>query len=112
MLDLEARVANIAERLGLDNPQMPFALKKKLQSAIRRLLPNGMGNHIIVTANHRAWRHILEARGSLGAEEEIRNIVFEVARQLEEKFPAIYQDMTFQQDTHGTHYIHFFNSKV
>ena len=71
-----------------------FGLKKRLTSAFRRLIGNGQANHLVMTANHRAWRHIIEMRTSVHAEEEIRVIMSDVAQQLKDKFPTIYADMT------------------
>ena len=70
-----------------------FGLKKRLTSAFRRILGNGQANHLVMTGNHRAWRHIIEMRTSVHAEEEIRVIIGDVAQQLKAKFPTIYADM-------------------
>lgn len=79
---------------GMHDPNMPFSEKKRFTSAIRRIAPSGMTNDIMVTANHRAWRHILQMRGSPGAEDEIQYITCEeLAPQLQSSFPAFYQDM-------------------
>ena len=71
-----------------------FNLKKQLTSAFRRILGNGQANHLVMTANHRAWRHIIEMRTSRHAEEEMREVMSDVARQLKARFPTIYADMT------------------
>ena len=71
-----------------------FGLKKRLTSAFRRLIGNGQANHLVMTANHRAWRHVIEMRTSVHAEEEIRVIMSDVAQQLKDKFPTIYGDMS------------------
>lgn len=83
--DLESEVF---ERVGND-----FNTKKKVTSAIRRMLPNGQGNHIIFTANHRALRHIIDMRTSEHAEEEIRVVFIEILKLLKERYPNIYEDM-------------------
>lgn len=69
-----------------------FDAKKKLQSAIRRVAPNGMATSIIVTANHRAWRHITSMRTAGPAEEEIRMVQHVLFEKLRVLHPAIYQD--------------------
>jgi thymidylate synthase (FAD) len=83
--DLESKVF---ERVGND-----FNTKKKVTSAIRRMLPNGQGNHIIFTANHRALRHIIAMRTSEHAEEEIQVVFIEILKLLKERYPNIYEDM-------------------
>lgn len=69
---------------------------------------NGQANHLVMTANHRAWRHVIEMRTSVHAEEEIRVIMSDVAQQLKDKFPTIYGDM----DKNGVDEWVFANSKV
>jgi thymidylate synthase (FAD) len=71
----------------LIRPDMPFDMKKKLTSAIRRLAPNGQTNEIGWSANLRALRHMLEMRTSRHAEWEIRLVFHEVGRIIEEKYP-------------------------
>jgi thymidylate synthase (FAD) len=80
----------------VDWDSLDFKEKKRLTSAFRRYAPAGTTTNIIVTMNHRAWRHVIEARTSEGAEEEIVPVIDEVAKQLLKKFPNIYQDMTQQ----------------
>jgi len=89
-LQMEENVAELVELADMDN--QPFATKKKLTSAFRRIVGNGQANHIVVTANHRAWRHIIDMRTAPVAEEEIRVVLADISRQLRERFPAIYAD--------------------
>ena len=77
----------------LDRPGVPFDLKKRITSALRRLAPGGHTTNIIVTANHRAWRHMIEMRTSSGAEEEIKYVFTEIACILKGRYPNVYQDM-------------------
>lgn len=98
---LERLQIRLAKVLGLDD-MSDFSEKKKLTSAMRRLAPIGLCTNIIVTANHRAWRHIVGMRCNEHAEEEIRVVMLEVARQLKEKFPNIYQDMTIVDGENAT----------
>lgn len=97
----------LSDKYGLDD-EASFNTKKKLTSAFRRMAPIGLTTNILVTANHRAWRHILEMRASPHAEEEIQKVMCEVAGILNSRYPSIYQDMEFAQD--GT--VTFGHSKV
>lgn len=72
---------------------MPFSKKKEITSAIRRIAPSGHSTNIVVTANHRAWRHLIELRSAEGAEEEIRLVFHDIACQFAQRYPAFYQDM-------------------
>ncbi len=108
----EQLIGSIASDLALDNPKMPFKVKKAITSALRRWAPGGLTTNIMVTGNHRAWRHAIEARTSPGAEEEIRPVLTMVAHALQDRFPAIYQDMQEYIDEEGYRYQAFYNSKV
>lgn len=77
------------------NDMKDFHTKKELTSAFRRIAPGGHTTNIIMTANHRAWRHMIEMRTSDGAEEEIRKVFSEVARLFKGTYPALYQDMQY-----------------
>ena len=71
---------------------MDFGMKKRVTSALRRLLPDGLATSIIWTANHRTIRHVITMRTSEAAEVEIRYVFDKVARIMKQKFPLIYQD--------------------
>jgi hypothetical protein len=93
-----------------------FKLKKVLTSALRRLIGNGQLNHILVTANHRAWRFIIEQRSAFGAEEEIRLWAYDLYSQLSQRYPAVYADAIVQVSTDPIDLdipqVRFENSKV
>lgn len=91
MGESERQAVGLEDMLGLD-ALSNFGLKKKLQSSIRRVAPNGQANTIIVTANHRAWRHMIAVRTAAGAEEEIRLVFWNIYNQLFDLHPSIYQD--------------------
>ena len=91
--EMEENIAELVEITGIED-MTDFGLKKRLTSAFRRLIGNGQANHLVMTANHRAWRHVIEMRTSVHAEEEIRVIMSDVAQQLKDKFPTIYGDMS------------------
>lgn len=92
---------SLIKQLDLDSDKVPFHIKKQLTSALRRLVPGGVTTNIIVTANHRAWRHMIEMRTSAGAEAEIALVFRNIAKDLVMNYPAIYQDMqpVFNGDT-------------
>lgn len=85
------------QMMGLDHVK-DFGKKKKIQSSLRRCVPNGSTNNIIVTANHRAWRYIVSARTSSAAEEEIRLVQYKVFEILRNMHPSIYQDAVLESD--------------
>ncbi len=83
---------------GID--KMDFAKKKRMTSALRRVLPEGRANTIIVTLNHRTIRHLIQLRTSIHAEVEIREAFAQLFSIIKPVFPAIYADaeVTFHED--------------
>lgn len=106
---MEDNARELAEVTGISDK--PFALKKKLTSAFRRIIGNGQANHIVVTANHRAWRHMIEMRTDPHAEEEIRVVFADISRQLRERFAMIYADAIVTEED-GIEVTTFKHSKV
>lgn len=106
---MEENLLELEEVTDVQNEK--FSLKKLLTSSFRRIFGVGMPNHIVVTGNHRSWRHIIETRTSHHAEEEIRVIIGDVAEQLQKKFPAIYADMN-KEMINGHFEYTFTHSKV
>lgn len=106
---MEDNVRRLVRASDIDSK--PFSLKKRLTSAFRRIIGNGQANHIVVTANHRAWRHMIEMRTDPHAEEEIRVVFADISRQLRERFPTIYADAQVSE-VDGIEVTKFEHSKV
>ncbi len=68
---------------------------------MRRLAPIGLGTAIVTTANHWEWRYIIGKRTDPSAEEEIRIVFADVAKQLADRFPNLYGDATFTMADDG-----------
>jgi len=85
----------------LIKPDMPFAEKKRLTSAIRRLAPNGQDNEIGWSCNVRSFRHLLELRTSLAAEWEIRQVFFDVAKIVTQRWPMMMYGVTPGEEVDG-----------
>lgn len=78
------------EQLGIDDlDNIPMDRKKKITSALRRILPNGQSNEIGWSVNVRSLRHFLMVRSNRHAEWEIRKVADQVYRIVEEKFPLM-----------------------
>lgn len=95
---LEEFQVTAAEALGLDDEGVPFATKKEVTSALRRLAPLGLSTDIVWTANVRTLRHVIEMRTSPGAEEELRLVFDQVARKMCEEAPSLFQDFSQADD--------------
>jgi thymidylate synthase (FAD) len=66
--------------------------RKMAREAARAVLPNATETKIVVTANARAWRTMLELRSSEGAELEIRRLAVAVLRMLQAEAPGFFSD--------------------
>jgi thymidylate synthase (FAD) len=96
---LEELQASAAQALGLDEEGVPFAVKKEVTSALRRLAPLGLSTDIVWTANVRTLRHVIEMRTAPSAEEELRLVFGMVAELMTGEAPGLFQD--FRRDTGG-----------
>lgn len=68
------------QKLGIKNEDARF------------VLPNAVESQIIVTANFREWRHIIELRGSSNAQWEIRKVAIEILKILKKYAPTVFED--------------------
>src|SRR5260370_14136424 len=66
--------------------------RKMAREAARSVLPNATEVKIVVSANARAWRTMLELRSSEGAELEIRRLAIACLRVLQREAPALFAD--------------------
>lgn len=82
--------------------EMPMTAKKRMTSALRRILPDGLATNIIWTANHRTLRWVIEMRTDPAAEVEIRMLFDEVAKICKRDYPGLYQDLARTELEDGT----------
>lgn len=76
--------------------------RKASRQEARCVLPNATETTLVMTGNIRAWRHILEMRGSLHADAEIRRFAVEMYRQLSQVADVFFSDFSVKTDTvHG-----------
>jgi thymidylate synthase (FAD) len=85
-----------------DWDKMPFEQKKRVTSALRRILPDGIATNMIWTANHRTLRWVIEMRTDPSAEVEIRKVFGQVAEICLRDYPILYSDFTKKQLPDGT----------
>lgn len=79
--------------------------RKQAREAARCELPSSMETRIVVTGNHRTWREVLEKRGSLHADAEIRLLALELFKQLRDVAPATYQDFSIKTAKDGREWL-------
>lgn len=89
---LEEFQRDAAEAFGLDDEGVPFAIKKEVTSALRRLAPIGLSTSMVWSANIRTLRHVIEMRTAPSAEEEIRLVFHEVGEIMVNECPSLFSD--------------------
>jgi len=85
-----------------DWDKMNFEQKKRVTSALRRILPDGIATNLIWTANHRTIRWVIEMRTHPSAEVEIRKVFGKVAEICIKDYPLLYGDFTGAKLSDGT----------
>jgi len=65
----------------------------------RFVLPNAVESQIVVTANLREWRYIVELRGSPDAQWEIRNVSMEILKILKKHAPTVFEDLEIDEQS-------------
>ena len=87
-------------------------IRKKAREAARSVLPNSIETHLFMSGNLRAWRNILEQRGSIHADLEIRRLAVAIATELRVFAPSVFQDMSIFIDVDGYESLKFDHRKV
>ncbi|MGD0991002.1 MAG: FAD-dependent thymidylate synthase [Gemmatimonadales bacterium] len=75
--------------------------RKMAREAARSLLPNATETKIVVSANVRAWRTMLELRCGERAEQEIRRMAVAVLRVLAAEAPRLFSDFEIYKADDG-----------
>lgn len=94
--NLETIQSKLADHYKIENEE--FSQKKLLTSAFRRLAPIGLATNIMMTANIRALRHLIELRTSKAAEIEIRTVFSKVAEICLKEYPILFSDLSVNSD--------------
>lgn len=101
LMIIEERYKNMVDKMGL--PSLSFDQKKKMTSALRRILPNGQSNEIGFSVNLTSLRHIVQMRTGASAEWEIRVVFNQIYKLVKAKYPMIFVDAVeeWDVDTNG-----------
>jgi len=75
-----------------ESDHLKTELRKKINQTARALFTNETEAPIVVTANIRAWRHVIEMRTDPSAETEIRDLFFKVFLCLYLVEPILFED--------------------
>jgi thymidylate synthase (FAD) len=71
----------------------PTRRRKLARQAARYVLPNGVATALVVTGNYRAWREFVELRGTIHADDEIRELAIEVLFNLKDLALPVFADL-------------------
>jgi thymidylate synthase (FAD) len=100
MEDIRKGYRKLEEHFPWD--EMNFEEKKRVTSALRRILPEGLATNVIWTANHRTIRWAIETRTDSSAEIEIRQVFGSVAQICIRDYPLLYGDFRKKALEDGT----------
>ena len=78
-------------------------VRKRVQQTARSVLPNECETLLVLTANVRAWRHMIEMRTELHAESEIRDLYFRIFLCPAQAEPTLFGDYEIQHNHDGTY---------
>src|SRR3989475_10930395 len=82
--------------------ELQMDTKKRLTSALRRILFDGIATNVVWTANFRTLRWVIEMRTDPSAEVEIRLVFDQVAQICKRDYPLLFQYFDSQELTHVT----------
>lgn len=85
---------------SIDNARKTYVELQKLgikNEDARFVLPNAAESQIVVTANLREWRHIVELRGEPDAQWEIRRAAIEILKILKKHAPTVFGDFEIDE---------------
>lgn len=77
--------------------------RKVAREAARAVLPNATETKVVMSANLRAWRTVLELRCGEGAEREIRRLALMILAELKLIAPAVFADFDVYDLEDGSH---------
>jgi thymidylate synthase (FAD) len=78
-------------------------MRKRVQQAARSVLPNEAETTMVLSANVRAWRHMIEMRTDQHAEREIRDLYFRIFLCLRLLEPMLFGDYEIESFADGTY---------
>jgi thymidylate synthase (FAD) len=77
--------------------------RKRVQQTARSVLPNETETILVLSANVRSWRHMIEMRTDQHAESEIRDLFFRIFLCLRIAEPLLFEDYEIEPYSDGTY---------
>lgn len=93
---IQANYDHLVEVWRIDD--MPFSVKKKVTSMLRRIIPLGVQVGGVWTMNLRACRHMISMRHSPHAEEEICKVFTMIVKYMIEDCPHVFGDFELSEE--------------
>jgi thymidylate synthase (FAD) len=91
--------ARLTRQIEAQLPEVAATDRRKIaRQAARSVLPNATETKIFVTVNARALRHFFWLRGSVHAEEEIRQVAIMMFRIVREHSPNFFGDFEIRRE--------------
>lgn len=90
--------AELLKVWDMDARDKNFTYKKKVTSALRRIVGMGVATGGVWTGNFRALRHVISMRAEPAAEEEIFKVFCMVAEDMVKSQPLIFGDFSFSEN--------------
>ena len=97
----ECYAGMVQDMTDLMDDAMSTIDRKRIRESARSALPNCTETHIAETGNLRAWRNVLEQRGNIAADLEIRRLAVALLPRLAEYAPNVFQDFETFTDEDG-----------
>ncbi len=100
-----------AHAIFTDFMEQARAIYSKLQGMkirkedARYVLPNAVESQIVVSANFREWRHIINLRGQRQSQWEIRRVTIEILKILKHHAPTVFGDFEIDEQNEVVHKI-------
>ena len=89
----------LALKIEKEHPELSRTDRRKMaRQAARSVLPNATETKIFVTVNARALRHFLFLRGTIHAEDEIRNVAIEMWKIAMRECPGFFSDFELRKE--------------
>ncbi|MBV6664215.1 FAD-dependent thymidylate synthase [Pseudomonas yamanorum] len=91
-LDLYRELISSAQKMAINSSFSNKEKLRELRTTARSILPNAIETKIVFTANARAIRNFLEARGAIEGDWEMREVSSQIFNMVKEDAPSLFQD--------------------
>lgn len=103
---------NHPDLAALEPSEKRSLVKKRANEAARGSLPNSIETRLEWTVNTRALRHIIDLRGDVHADLEIRRFAVKLAEVCKELAPDLFFDVTIEDGSFGVGTVAVANQKI